>query len=163
MNTKRYKLILALALFAGSLQPAFAQRAQPQKAQAQRWEYCAIIRTSVVSSGGKVVGTAWVRHFTSAGPQLRAISSVFNPAKDISRDSLYLQEWKNSLQEQEGITLTFDPLKELSKDEMADVARNGALIKAIEQLGDEGWELVGDGPYDFDKGSDRALYFKRQK
>lgn len=39
-----------------------------------------------------------------------------------------------------------------------------ALPKAIAKLGDEGWELVGEGPLEFKVGTGgEALYFKRRK
>lgn len=40
----------------------------------------------------------------------------------------------------------------------------GALTKAIAKLGEDGWELVGEGPIEFrSSAGSEALYFKRPK
>ena len=44
------------------------------------------------------------------------------------------------------------------------VIERNALPKAIARLGEDGWEMVGDGPVEFRAGpSIDALYFKRRK
>jgi hypothetical protein len=40
--------------------------------------------------------------------------------------------------------------------------RNGPA-KAIAKLGDEGWEMIAEGPLDLRQGELKALYFKRPK
>lgn len=42
------------------------------------------------------------------------------------------------------------------------VERNGPA-KAMAKLGEEGWELVGEGTLDIGRGSIKALFFKRPK
>jgi hypothetical protein len=38
-----------------------------------------------------------------------------------------------------------------------------AMAKAVARLGAEGWEMVGQGPFEARSGTTSALYFKRQK
>ena len=39
----------------------------------------------------------------------------------------------------------------------------GGPAKAIARLGEEGWEMVGQGPLEIRQGGFNALYFKRPK
>lgn len=56
----------------------------------------------------------------------------------------------------------FRGLQVVSVEESA--SERGALPKAIARLGEEGWELVGDGPIEFKGGTGGdALYFKRPR
>ena len=40
---------------------------------------------------------------------------------------------------------------------------NNGFAKAVATLGNEGWEMVGDGPLEFRPGGASALYFRRPK
>jgi hypothetical protein len=43
-------------------------------------------------------------------------------------------------------------------------AENSALAKAISKLGNDGWEMVGEGTlFPADSGDQKVLYFKRRK
>lgn len=45
----------------------------------------------------------------------------------------------------------------------AAAARADSLAKLISKLGDEGWEMAGEGPWVGKKSEDRPLYFRRPK
>jgi hypothetical protein len=42
-------------------------------------------------------------------------------------------------------------------------ARADGVAKIISKLGDEGWQMVGEGPWILIKGEDKPLYFRRPK
>lgn len=94
-----------------------AQR-EPARADARRWEYCAITRAGQAPS---IRRSAYaVTYFQPGGVRVVDVDESFSD--------------------------------------------RAALPRAIAKLGEEGWELVGEGPLEFKLGAGgEALYFKRRK
>lgn len=129
MRPKLFLLTASLGLVAGfaghrlagrpGTTVAVEARASAQRAEGDRWEYCAL--TKAQFPGSVRGGQYWISYFRNNNVRVETIE--------------------------------------------AGVTENG-LAKAIFKLGEEGWELVGEGTLDMGPGRGtppEALYFKRPR
>lgn len=157
---KQRRRILLLPLVAGALwlllnvAPSLEQAAA-QKSRAeghQKWEYCAVTNAYLSVTGesaDKYVGRASICYFQLTGCRREEIRFEF----------LY----EDFLKEAGG-----KPNPSYNRYAAGVRAAESALSKAIAQLGEDGWEMVGETPIDFVNNAEsnmrnKAIYFKRPK
>src|SRR5689334_7363458 len=145
---KRNLLVL---FFAISLLISISLAFRPTTAQTQgssasntiaklKWEYCAISSSGTLREGDFAVGYATIVYFDASGNREENVKKQGESVavRDISATS---QAYDN--------------------------AKHKALAITIAQLGDQGWEMVGQLPFNgyFRSGSEEptAIYFKRTK
>lgn len=127
---------------------SFAQQARRNRVQ--RWEYCAILNARIkwpLQSKEKYTGIATICYFRNSGCRSEEVIFELTYA-----DFLKQADAKQGENYNRNYTA---PAK----------ATESALSKAITKLGDDGWEMIGDGRIDFASGADnnvRAIYFKRR-
>src|SRR6266576_822415 len=131
MSSGRIFIRLTLAIL---VMTVFAQAVSAQRAEKRpQWEYCAITQISAPfianPSGGMVGATASICYFQKDGCR---------------REEVKFEATLTSLM------MGVDP-REMSQPWLSYAAREraaqGALAKAIAQLGDDGWEMAGQAVF----------------
>ena len=145
MNKHSLLSVAALALCAGLVGgvvagrlagawPVTAEAAQDVKAKAQRWEYCSVAQIS---------------------------STTFDAGK-VTGSAMIFYPRAGGYQTERVDATTTQGLG--GRTQSWEEVQDSALAKAVARLGDEGWELVGEGTLSPQvDGSRRALFFRRPR
>ncbi len=146
-------LVLSVIVLAGAFSSIFQPRASlAEQNVRQRFEYCAITNAQSMlprDSKENVVAVASICYIQTSGCRREEVTFELDSAEflkeigDKSNTSYFLYAARVR-------------------------AAESAVTKAISKLGEEGWEIVGDGPLDFvnyNEGNmkNKAVYFKRLK
>ena len=155
MNVKR-RIVLARSLFliavmcsAGIMFLPQQASAQQRRNKTQRWDYSAILgagRTMPPESKDKYVGVATICYFQTSGCRKEEVVFELTYA-DFLKDA-------DAKQNESYNRIYAAPAR----------ATESALSKAIAKLGNDGWEMVGEGRTEFSNDNNvRAIYFKRRR
>jgi hypothetical protein len=157
---KRRRPLLLLSLMSGVLvlmlnivlcvERAAAQKSRTQ--EPQKWEYCAVTNAYIVVTGEsaeKYVGRASICYFQLSGCR----------REEIRFELIYAEFLKEA---------GANPNPRYNRYSAGVRAAESALSKAIAQLGEDGWEMIGETPIDFVNNAEsnmrnKAIYFKRPK
>ncbi len=157
---KQRRRIMLLCLLAGafwlmlnpasSLEQASAQKSRTQ--EPQKWEYCAVTNAYIAMTGesaDKYAGRASICYFQLSGCR----------REEIRFELIYADFLKEA---------GANPNPNYNRYAAGVRAAESALSKAIAQLGEDGWEMVGETPIDFVNNAEsnmrnKAIYFKRPK
>ncbi|MBD0324822.1 MAG: hypothetical protein ICV68_00235 [Pyrinomonadaceae bacterium] len=157
---KQRRRILLLPLMAGALMlilnlvPSVEQVAA-QKSRNQeykKWEYCAVTNAYLAVTGesaDKYVGRASICYFQLSGCR----------REEVRFELIYADFLREA---------GANPNPNYNRYAAGVRAAESALSKAIAQLGEDGWEMVGETPIDFVNNAEsnmrnKAIYFKRPK
>ena len=155
MNAKRRivsaRLASLIAVMCGLVIMSLPQRSsaqQPRRTANQGWEYCAILNAGPKYQPeikDKYVGIATICYFRTSGCRKEEV--VFELAH-----ADFLKE-ADPKQNESFIRTYAAPAR----------ASESALSKAIAKLGNDGWEMVGEGRVDFSHDNKLGvIYFKRR-
>lgn len=155
MNAKRrivaarFALLIAVMCSVGIMFLPQQASAQQRRNKTQGWEYAAILsagRAMPPESKDKSVGIATICYFQISGCRKEEV--VF---EIIYADFLKVADPRQS---ESYNRMYAAPLK----------AAESALSKAIAKLGNDGWEMVGEGRTEFSNDNNvKAIYFKRRR
>lgn len=142
--------VLVIGISALSALPWVYKNLAVQAGSMTKWEYCAIYDWNVTDKDDKAIGTSYIIYFLPSGSRTEEIT--FEKGIDQAK---------------------VQPLKKREADKaLAQIrgeAGNNSVAKAIGQLGEQGWEMVGEQGYGNDlfrshyEWRNTALYFRRQK
>lgn len=150
LSYQRFQTFILVFFLVTIFGPATHAQRAPKKEQ---WEYCAIVAVDApivnnpAVTGGKVTAAASICYFQAAGcgrEQVPFEASQSDLVKDLNPKDLS-ESWVRST--------------------ARDRAIEGAVAKSVEQLGTDGWEMVGQGAFILGRNDTdyRVLYFKRRK
>ena len=139
---------ILIAMICGLAMMSVSDRSSAQQSRRngiQRWEYCVVLHAGCQATKEKYVGIATICYFRSSGCRREEVVFELTYADFLKQADLSLGESYN-------------------RSEAAPArAAESALSKAITKLGNDGWEMVGDGRIDFSNNNvPKAIYFKRR-
>lgn len=154
MNTERrivsarFALMIAVMCIVGIMFLPQQASAQQRRNKTQGWEYSAILSAgrTMPESKDKYVGIATICYFQISGCRKEEVVveltyADFLKVADPKLGEAYNRNYAAGLK-----------------------ATESALSKAIAKLGNDGWEMVGEGRTDFSYDNNvKAIYFKRRK
>jgi len=145
----RFAFLIAVMCSVGIMLLAEQASAQQRQTKTRGWEYSAILnagRTMPPESKDKFVGIATICYFQITGCRKEEVVFELTYA-DFLKDA-------DAKQSESYNRIYAAPAR----------ATESALSKAIAKLGNDGWEMVGEGRTEFSNDNNvKAIYFKRRR